>query len=78
MKRITYIWSIIALTSLWLPAQSVTQTLTYMVLHAFTGGVDGAQPSAGLIRDAAGNLYGTTYLAGEQDVAEAAVVSSGN
>jgi uncharacterized repeat protein (TIGR03803 family) len=30
------------------------------VLHRFKGDVDGGLPSAGLIRDAAGNLYGTT------------------
>lgn len=30
------------------------------VLHEFTGGADGLLPSAPLIRDAAGNLYGTT------------------
>jgi uncharacterized repeat protein (TIGR03803 family) len=30
------------------------------VLHHFTGGVGGASPYAGLIRDAAGNLYGVT------------------
>ena len=29
------------------------------VLHAFTGDLDGAFPLAGLIRDAAGNFYGT-------------------
>ena len=29
------------------------------VLHTFTGAVDGFEPQAGLIRDAAGNLYGT-------------------
>jgi uncharacterized repeat protein (TIGR03803 family) len=30
------------------------------VLYSFTGGADGGYPLAGLIRDAAGNLYGTT------------------
>jgi uncharacterized repeat protein (TIGR03803 family) len=30
------------------------------VLHSFTGGADGGYPNAGVIRDSAGNLYGTT------------------
>jgi uncharacterized repeat protein (TIGR03803 family) len=34
------------------------------VLYSFTGGVDGATPIAGVVRDAAGNLYGTTHLGG--------------
>ena len=34
------------------------------VLYSFTGGADGANPAAGLIRDAAGNLYGTTQFGG--------------
>jgi uncharacterized repeat protein (TIGR03803 family) len=34
------------------------------VLHGFTGGADGGQPFAGVIRDLAGNLYGTTYDGG--------------
>jgi uncharacterized repeat protein (TIGR03803 family) len=37
---------------------------TETILHSFTGGADGAAPVAGLIRDAAGNLYGTTALGG--------------
>jgi hypothetical protein len=32
----------------------------FKVLYSFTRGVDGAGPGAGLVRDAAGNLYGTT------------------
>jgi uncharacterized repeat protein (TIGR03803 family) len=36
------------------------------VLYSFTGGADGANPSAGLVLDAAGNLYGTTYHGGAQ------------
>jgi uncharacterized repeat protein (TIGR03803 family) len=34
------------------------------VLYSFTGGSDGAYPYAGVIRDSAGNLYGTTYVGG--------------
>jgi uncharacterized repeat protein (TIGR03803 family) len=37
---------------------------TQTVLYDFTGGSDGAQP-AGLVRDAAGNLYGTTAVGGD-------------
>ncbi len=34
------------------------------LLHTFTDGADGAFPSAGVILDAAGNLYGTTEVGG--------------
>ncbi len=38
------------------------------VLHSFTaGGTDGRYPNAGVIRDSAGNLYGTTYRGGIAD-----------
>jgi len=37
---------------------------TETVLYAFTGGADGSEPNPGLIRDSAGNLYGTTYRGG--------------
>src|ERR1039458_1359539 len=34
------------------------------LLYSFTGGADGGEPFAGVIRDSAGNLYGTTLLGG--------------
>ena len=37
---------------------------TETVLYTFTGGADGAHPYAGLIRDSAGNFYGTTNVGG--------------
>jgi len=38
----------------------------YTVLYSFSGGADGSGPIAGVIVDAAGNLYGTTYSGGAQ------------
>jgi uncharacterized repeat protein (TIGR03803 family) len=40
------------------------QAQTYSVLYAFSGESDGANSLAGLVRDAAGNLYGTTSYGG--------------
>jgi len=37
-----------------------------IILHTFTGAPDGAAPDASLIRDSAGNLYGTTEFGGDQ------------
>jgi|SRR5579872_3454885 len=37
-----------------------TGTWKEMILYSFTGVTDGAYPTGGLIRDARGNLYGTT------------------
>lgn len=37
---------------------------TETLLYSFTGGTDGAVPRAGLVLDATGNLYGTTYVGG--------------
>src|ERR1700728_3008703 len=46
-----------------LPAPPSTQW-TETVLYSFTGGSDGQNPNAGVIFDAAGNLYGTTTNGG--------------
>jgi len=40
------------------------QAQTETLLHSFRNWPDGANPQAGLIRDAAGNFYGTTYYGG--------------
>ena len=50
-----------ALTAFLFPS---AQAQTYQVIHSFTGGLDGANPEAGLTMDRAGNLYGTTYNGG--------------
>jgi uncharacterized repeat protein (TIGR03803 family) len=42
----------------------VTPGGTETVLYSFAGGLDGAQPLAGVILDTQGNLYGTTYHGG--------------
>ena len=43
------------------------QSQTFTGLYSFTGSTDGCCPSAGLTRDAAGNLYGTTRYGGPED-----------
>jgi len=42
----------------------LAQSQTYTVLHSFKGGPQGAAPIAGLLRDDAGNFYGTTSQGG--------------
>jgi uncharacterized repeat protein (TIGR03803 family) len=42
----------------------LTKTGKERVLYSFKGAADGANPAAGLVRDQAGNLYGTTYQGG--------------
>jgi hypothetical protein len=36
----------------------------FNVIYNFTGGADGSQPLGGVAMDAAGNLFGTTYIGG--------------
>jgi uncharacterized repeat protein (TIGR03803 family) len=41
---------------------------TVTVLHNFAGGIDGSNPQGSLIRDKAGNLYGTTTAGGASGI----------
>jgi uncharacterized repeat protein (TIGR03803 family) len=43
----------------------VSKTGTETVLYSFTGGADGANPRAALLRDTAGNLYGVAAYGGK-------------
>ena len=45
-------------------ATAPAQTQNFTVLHEFNGTADGANPEGKLLRDAAGNLYGTTFAGG--------------
>ena len=47
-----------------LAAAPSAQAQTYTVVYNFTGSPDGDVPSAGLIGDASGNLYSTTWMGG--------------
>jgi uncharacterized repeat protein (TIGR03803 family) len=57
-------------------AFKVTKTGKETVLYSFTGGADGGYPYAGLVRDAKGNLYGTTSTGGALEAGVVFRVSS--
>jgi uncharacterized repeat protein (TIGR03803 family) len=63
--RLTCLPSILAIIVALSPAAHA-QTLS--ALHTFNGRPDGREPIAGVTMDAAGNLYGTTYYGGANDV----------
>jgi uncharacterized repeat protein (TIGR03803 family) len=48
-------------------AANIADAQTLSVLYAFTGGANGSLPSDGVIRDSAGNIYGTTRTGGTHD-----------
>lgn len=45
-------------------AMPSAQAQTYSLIYSFQCGTDGSNPYGGLVRDASGDLYGTTYLGG--------------
>jgi uncharacterized repeat protein (TIGR03803 family) len=46
----------------------LSRTGVETVLYSFTGGSDGYLPNGGLVMDGSGNLYGTTFLGGANDL----------
>ncbi len=46
-------------------------------VYTFTGGADGAAPNGALLRDAKGNLYGTTFAGGDLSCSNASTVGCG-
>src|SRR5256885_143070 len=50
------------------PSAEAHADATFTLLYSFKGGTDGYYPDAGLVRDAAGNLYGTTSTGGDSFV----------
>jgi uncharacterized repeat protein (TIGR03803 family) len=49
-------------------ASSDASARKFRTLYSFAGGADGANPQASLILDRAGNLYGTTFYGGAQNL----------
>jgi uncharacterized repeat protein (TIGR03803 family) len=46
---------------------SLAKASTYQVLHNMGGSPTGTRPEGELLRDKAGNLYGTTYYGGDEN-----------
>lgn len=53
-----------------LGSATLAQAQTFTTLYKFTGGSDGGEPSAGVIQDPSGNLYGTASVSGGGGVYE--------
>jgi uncharacterized repeat protein (TIGR03803 family) len=68
MKPMRTRWWVAAMSAVLLAAGAAAtqsaQAQTFTVLYNFTGSTDGAYPYAGLVRDQAGNVYGTTDAGG--------------
>jgi uncharacterized repeat protein (TIGR03803 family) len=68
IRRLTSGSVVLAMQFLWLLLVAPPlRAQTFTVLHTFTGKGDGKSPSAGVIRDSYGTLYGTTGRGGSFD-----------
>jgi len=56
--------TLVAVSGLGVITTQSAQAQTFTVLYNFTGSPDGESPFGGVVRDTAGNLYGTTQLGG--------------
>ena len=76
MRKLNHIFAILfaLVLALMLPS---AQAQTFIQLHDFTGAGDGAFPEGAVVRDAAGNLYGTTTSGGAGDGTVFKIDSSG-
>src|SRR5437016_11654950 len=63
MMRFSWRFGALALFGV-LASLGSAQAAGYSVLYRFQGGSDGSYPNTTLIKDKAGNLYGTTYFGG--------------
>src|ERR1019366_2707993 len=64
IREVTQVMTVGAFAILLIILPTQIQAQTYHVLYAFNGGLDGAEPWAGITVDAAGNLYGATMYGG--------------
>lgn len=60
---------ILATAAMLLFSGTTARAQTFTTLYNFTGGPDGGGPHAGVIQDAAGNLYGNTFYGGDRKCA---------
>jgi hypothetical protein len=61
------VWFFVLVASFFLVQSATAQTVHFTELYPFNSSgdlSDGAWPEAGVTRDAAGNLYGTTFFGG--------------
>lgn len=67
VNRSATVFTLVTITlALSLAVAQSARAQTFSVIHNFSGGLDGANPYAGVTMDRGGNLYGTTYAGGSR------------